>query len=151
MRVETTEQFDSDRERQFRWYLTETNLEPEFALDVAERFARAVDHTLELISNVPTIGRCRFPDWANTEVRSFALRRPFNRFLVFYSIEHPANKGCPPDRGPSERSSGLIAAARGPGQPVESVCIELNDLHDENALTPFFALTDPPSFYSNFS
>ena len=87
MRVETTEQFDSDRERQFRWYLTETNLEPEFALDVAERVARAVDHTLELVSNVPTIGRRRFPDWANTEVRSFAVQRPFNRFLVFYSIE----------------------------------------------------------------
>ena len=87
MRVETTERFDSDREHQFRWYLTETGLESESALALAERFARAVDHTLELISRTPAIGRRRFPEWANTEIRSFCIQRPFHRFLVFYSIE----------------------------------------------------------------
>lgn len=37
MRVETSEQFDLDRENQFVWYLTETQLDPEPALQLAER------------------------------------------------------------------------------------------------------------------
>ena len=86
MKVETTEQFVLDREHQFQWYLTETDLDPEPALELAERFARAVDDTLETISRTPLIGRRRFPEWTVDQVRSFPVRRPFNRFLIFYSI-----------------------------------------------------------------
>ncbi len=87
MRIETTEAFDADREHQFRWYLTETELDLESAIRLAERFARAVDGTLTLISRTPAIGRRRFPEWARTEIRSFCLERPFQRFLIFYSVE----------------------------------------------------------------
>lgn len=92
VKIETTEQFGLDREHQFEWYLTATELAPEPALELAERFARAVDLTLELISRTPAIGRRRFPEWTEAEVRSFRVQSPFNRFLIFYSIESESVK-----------------------------------------------------------
>jgi hypothetical protein len=86
MRLETTEEFDSDRGNQFLWYLTETDLEPEPALELAERFARTVDDTLELISSTPAIGRRRFPKWA--KFRRPAAVSSFSDHLQTRTADH---------------------------------------------------------------
>ena len=88
MTVQRSERFDTDLERQFRWYLLETDVDPVPALALAIRFAEAVDAALEFLRRHPEIGRRRFrtyPDLAGT--RSWKLRRPFHRFMIFYRIE----------------------------------------------------------------
>jgi hypothetical protein len=88
MKVQRSERFDTDLERQFRWYLLETDLEPVDALALATRFAEAVEAALEFLGRNPGVGRCRFstyPDLAGT--RSWRVRKPFHRFLIFYRIE----------------------------------------------------------------
>lgn len=88
MRILRSERFDSDLERQFRWYLLETDLDPVDGMALATRFADAVEAALGLLGRNPEIGRRRFttyPDLAGT--RSWPVRRPFQRFLIFYRIE----------------------------------------------------------------
>ncbi len=88
MTVRRSESFDSDLERQFRWYLLETGLDPIPALELAERFAKAVDDTLDFLTENPQAGRPRFlafPDLPG--VRSWRLQKPFHRFLIFYHYE----------------------------------------------------------------
>src|SRR3989454_11320242 len=88
MTVQRSERFDIDLERQFRWYLVETDLDPVDALALATRFAEAVDAALEFLRRNPEIGRRRFrtyPDLPGT--RSWRARRPFHRFIIFYRIE----------------------------------------------------------------
>jgi len=88
MTVQRSERFDTDLKRQFRWYLLETDLDPVHAQALANRFADAVDAALEALRRNPEIGRCRFktyPDLAGT--RSWRIRRPFHRFIIFYRIE----------------------------------------------------------------
>jgi plasmid stabilization system protein ParE len=88
MTIERSKRFDTDVERQFRWYLLETNIEPLDAMALASRFAKAVDEALEVLRANPEIGRRRFktdPDLAGT--RSWAVPRPFQRFIIFYRIE----------------------------------------------------------------
>ncbi len=88
MRVQRSERFDSDLERQFRWYLLETNLDPEAALTLATRFAEAVDAALEVLRRNPNIGRQRFgtqPDIGAT--RSWKIPKPFHRFMILYRVE----------------------------------------------------------------
>jgi plasmid stabilization system protein ParE len=83
MTVQRSQRFDTDLERQFCWYLLETGLDP-----VATRFAEAVDAALEVLGQNPEIGRRRFgtfPDLAGT--RSWRVRKPFHRFVIFYRIE----------------------------------------------------------------
>jgi hypothetical protein len=46
MTVLRSERFDTDVERQFRWYLLETDLDPVDALALATRFPEAVDASL---------------------------------------------------------------------------------------------------------
>ena len=87
MTVQRSERFDADVERQFRWYLLETDLDPVDALALATRFAEAVDAALELLRRSPEIGRRRFltyPDLTGT--RSWRLRKPFHRFMIFYRL-----------------------------------------------------------------
>jgi plasmid stabilization system protein ParE len=87
MKVQRSERFDADVERQFRWYLVETELDPVDALALATRFAQAVDAALDLLGLHPEIGRRRFgtfPGLAGT--RSWWLGRPFRRFIIFYRI-----------------------------------------------------------------
>jgi plasmid stabilization system protein ParE len=86
--VQRSEQFDTDVERQFRWYLVEANLDPVDALALATRFAEAVDAALAVLGRNPEIGRRRFgtyPDLAG--MRSWRIRKPFHRFMIFYRIE----------------------------------------------------------------
>jgi plasmid stabilization system protein ParE len=88
MIVRRSERFDTDLERQFRWYLLETDLDPVDAMALASRFAEVVDKALELLGRNPQIGRRRFgtyPDLAGT--RSRRVRKPFHRFMIFYRIE----------------------------------------------------------------
>jgi plasmid stabilization system protein ParE len=89
MTVQRSENFDTDVVRQFRWYLLETELDPVDALELATRFADAVDSTLELLRKNPEVGRRRFkmfPDLVGT--RSCQIRKPFQRFIVFYRVEN---------------------------------------------------------------
>jgi plasmid stabilization system protein ParE len=88
MTVRRSERFDADLERQFRWYLLETDLDPGDARGLATRFAEAVDAALEVLGRNPEIGRRRFgtyPDLAGT--RSWPVRKPFHRFIIFYRIK----------------------------------------------------------------
>jgi toxin ParE1/3/4 len=88
MIVQRSECFDADLERQFRWYLLETGLEATDALALATRFAEAVDAALEALGRNPEIGRPRFGmylDLAGT--RSWRIRKPFHRFVIFYRVE----------------------------------------------------------------
>ena len=97
MKVQRSERFDIDLERQFRWYLLETDLDAVDALALATRFAEAVDAALEFLRRNPEIGRRRFgayPDLAGT--RSWRVGRPFHRFIIFYRIERESfsQNGC---------------------------------------------------------
>jgi plasmid stabilization system protein ParE len=88
MIVQRSDRFDADLQRQFRWYLLETDLDPVEATVLATRFAEAVDKALEVLGRNPEIGRRRFgtyPDLAGT--RSWRVRKPFHRFIIFYRIE----------------------------------------------------------------
>ncbi len=88
MRVRRSERFDIDVERQFRWYLVETDLDPVDALALASRFAEAVDMTLEVLRRNPQIGRRRFGTYADLAgTRSWAIPKPFHRFIIFYRIQ----------------------------------------------------------------
>jgi plasmid stabilization system protein ParE len=88
MRVERSERFDTDLERQFRWYLLETDLDPGDALALATRFAEAVETALQVLGRNPGIGRRRFGTYAElSKTSSWGLRKPFHRFIIFYRIE----------------------------------------------------------------
>jgi plasmid stabilization system protein ParE len=89
MRVERSERFDTDLERQFRWYLLETDLDPIDALALATRFAEAVEVTLEVLGRNPEIGRRRFGTYAELAgTRSWHIQKPFHRFVIFYRVEN---------------------------------------------------------------
>lgn len=88
MIVQRSERFDADLERQFCWYLLETGLDPVDALALATRFADAVEAALESLRRNPEVGRRRFgtcPDLAGT--RSWPVRKPFHRFIIFYRTQ----------------------------------------------------------------
>jgi plasmid stabilization system protein ParE len=88
MTVQRSERFDNDAVRQFRWYLLETELDAADALALAAHFAEAVDAALEVLGRNPEIERRRFgtyPDLAGT--RSWRVRKPFQRFIIFYRLE----------------------------------------------------------------
>jgi hypothetical protein len=88
MTVLRSERFETDLEREFRWYLLEIELDPVDAVALATRFAEAVDAALGFLSRNPEIGRRRFAVFPELEgVRSWALRKPFQRFLIFYRVE----------------------------------------------------------------
>ena len=88
MIVQRSERFDTDLERQFRWYLLETDLDPVEALALAIRFAEAVEASLEALRRNPEIGRQRFETYADlVGTRSWPVRKPFRRFIIFYRTE----------------------------------------------------------------
>ena len=76
MTVLRSERFDTDLEKQFRWYLLETDLDPVDALALATRFADAVDAALEFLRRNPEIGRRRFRTYPElAETRSWQVRK----------------------------------------------------------------------------
>jgi len=66
----------------------DTDIDPVPALALATRFAEAVDAAVEVLRRNPEIGRRRFRTYLDLAgTRSWKLRRPFHRFMVFYRIE----------------------------------------------------------------
>ena len=91
MIVQRSERFDTDVERQFRWYLVETDLDPVDATALATRFAEAVDKALDVLGRNPEIGKRRFGTYRDLAgTRSWRVRKPFDRFMIFYRIESGA-------------------------------------------------------------
>jgi plasmid stabilization system protein ParE len=71
--------FWADLTKQVDWYRDEASPE------VAERFVDAVGATLKALMRQPDLGRARFQKWPElTGIRSFRVRKPFHRFLIFY-------------------------------------------------------------------
>ena len=65
----------------------ETDLDPVDALALATRFADAVDAALEFLRRNPEIGRRRFRTYPElAETRSWQVRKPFSRFMIFYRL-----------------------------------------------------------------
>jgi len=88
MTIRRSRKFDNDLEHQFRWYLSETGLDPNPALELAERFAGAVTKTLDFLLRNPQAGRPRFVTFSDMPgIRSWRLEKPFNRFLIFYRVQ----------------------------------------------------------------
>ncbi len=82
-----TEIFAADVEHQIHWYLTETDLDEVMAVELAHRFAAAVEETLEFLSRFPGAGRprsVRFSDLIG--YRGLNVFEPFGRFRIYYRV-----------------------------------------------------------------
>ena len=80
--LQRADDFWADLTRQVDWYRDEASPE------VAERFVDAVEATLEVLARQPDGGRLRFQKWPELAgIRSFRVRKPFHRFLIFYRHE----------------------------------------------------------------
>jgi plasmid stabilization system protein ParE len=50
-----------------------------------------VEATLESLTQTPGLGRQRFKDWPElADIRSFRVKSPFNRLLIFYRYDSQA-------------------------------------------------------------
>src|SRR5437016_441446 len=88
MNLYKAERFLADAEYYYRWYLTRPNLLPDVALELAEQFLEAVEHTLYYLVSSPLAGRPRCVRFSDLQgFRSWRVDRPFNRFAIFYRIE----------------------------------------------------------------
>lgn len=82
-----TEAFALDVDHQINWYLQETGLDEIFAAELAQRFAAAVEETLEFLARFPGAGRrraVRFSDLPG--YRGFNVFKPFGRFRIYYRV-----------------------------------------------------------------
>ena len=82
-----TEAFADDVAREIQWYLTETGLDEIGAVELAQRFAAAVEETLQFLSRCPRAGRprcVRFSDLIG--YRGLNVFEPFGRFRIYYRI-----------------------------------------------------------------
>ena len=83
-----SEDFLSDLEQQFDWYVHETQLDLPDAIELAEKFKIAVLETLEFLLRHPGAGHRRFPQFTDLEgTRSWRVNRPFDRFLIYYHVQ----------------------------------------------------------------
>lgn len=75
------EDFNTDFDQQYRWYLEQAGQ------DLAERFLDAVLVTLRSLAGQPDLGRQRkFHHPALRDLRSFRVKPPFHRLLIFYRV-----------------------------------------------------------------
>ena len=80
--LEQSDDFWADLIRHVDWYREQA------APEVAEQFVEAVEGTLEDLTQTPGMGRRRFMDRPKlAEIRSFRVKRPFNRLLIFYRYD----------------------------------------------------------------
>ena len=82
-----TEAFAADVDQQIHWYLTETGLDEVMGVELAQRFAAAVEETLEFLCRCPGAGRprsVRFSDLIG--YRGLNVFEPFGRFRIYYRI-----------------------------------------------------------------
>ncbi len=81
MSVLKSDDFISDVERQFDWYVVNAGWE------IAERYLTAVETTARLLEQHPNLGprggftHPRLRDW-----RFFVVFRPFNKHILFYEV-----------------------------------------------------------------
>ncbi|MEI9961967.1 MAG: type II toxin-antitoxin system RelE/ParE family toxin [Limisphaerales bacterium] len=81
MSVRKSENFISDVEQQFQWYVVNANWE------IADRYLNAVEATCQLLERHPLIGplagfsHLRLCDW-----RFMVVFRPFQKHILFYEI-----------------------------------------------------------------
>jgi len=81
MSVRKSDDFISDIERQYRWYLENANE------DVAERYLAAIEATCQLLGRHPQLGpRGRFNDPRLRDWRFFVVFRPFHKHVLFYEV-----------------------------------------------------------------
>lgn len=79
LRLQRSDWFWADLERQVDWYRDEAGEE------IADRFINAVETTLTALTRTPGLGRPRFAKWPELAgIRSFRVERPFHRQLLFY-------------------------------------------------------------------
>lgn len=89
MNLLKAEQFLSDAQYYYRWYLTLPDLKPDAAMELADQFLETVEQTLLYLASNPLAGRPRCARFSDLQgFRSWRVNRPFNRFAVFYRIEH---------------------------------------------------------------
>ncbi|HSU53270.1 MAG TPA: type II toxin-antitoxin system RelE/ParE family toxin [Candidatus Dormibacteraeota bacterium] len=82
-----TDAFIDDVDSQIRWYLYETDLEQTPAIELAQRFATAVEATLEFLARFPMAGRPRSVRFADlVGYRGLNVLEPFGRFRIYYRI-----------------------------------------------------------------
>jgi plasmid stabilization system protein ParE len=82
-----TDAFVGDVDHQIHWYLEETGLDALLAAELAQRFAAAVEETLEFLARTPGAGRpraVRFSDLPG--YRGFNVFEPFGRFRIYYRV-----------------------------------------------------------------
>ena len=80
--VERADFFWTDLARRVDWYRDKAGPE------VAVRFVDAVEATLADLTRTPALGRLRFQNWPGLEgMRSFRVRRPFQRLIIFYRFD----------------------------------------------------------------
>jgi toxin ParE1/3/4 len=83
--LQRSDDFWADLARQVDWYRDEAG--PAVAL----RFVDVVEATLLSLLDQPGLGRPRFRNWPELEgIRSFRVRKPFQRFLIFYRFDDEA-------------------------------------------------------------
>jgi plasmid stabilization system protein ParE len=86
--LEHSEDFLSDLEQQFDWYIHESKLDLADAVEVAQKFKLAVLDTLEFLLRHPGAGRPRFPQFTDLQgTRSWRVNPPFDRFLIYYHLQ----------------------------------------------------------------
>ncbi len=74
--------FIADFEIQFAWYVEKAGA------DVAWRFQSALDDSLRKVSVQPDLGRIRhFDDPKLLGLRSYQVKRPFRKLLIFYRLD----------------------------------------------------------------
>jgi hypothetical protein len=87
LRVFRTEAFVADFDRHIDWYLQEIDLDEIFSAELAQRFAAAVEETLEFLARTPRAGRPRAVRFSDlTGYRGLNVFKPFGRFRVYYRI-----------------------------------------------------------------
>src|ERR1051326_1464855 len=83
-----SEDFLSDLEQQFDWYVHESKLDLADAIELAQKFKTAISETLNFLLRHPGVGRRRFPQFTDLDgTRSWRVNRPFNRFLIYYHVQ----------------------------------------------------------------
>jgi len=79
LKIQKSNFFIGDFERQFAWYALKAHW------NVARQYLLAVDETLEYLAMNPRIGRVRrFSHPRLRGIRSYRVKQPFIRHLVFY-------------------------------------------------------------------
>jgi plasmid stabilization system protein ParE len=74
--------FRADVARLTIYYVEEANLQ------IALRFIQSLERSMDVLSRVPEIGsRRKFRDRSLRDLRSFRVKPPFSRILIFYRIK----------------------------------------------------------------